>query len=426
MLPVRFINISKNVMILMRYCIFILLLSVLPTYTEAAVVAKKITVVFRYDDPSAKTSMDIEARLIEAFRQHNMCCTFAVVPFVCADDVHDPEPQEILPLPPSKIEVFSKAMHEGILEIAQHGYSHQTNGLQAEGYSEFAGLGYETQLQRIEQGKKFLESEFGLPITIFVPPWNAYDANTIRALGQAGFECLSADADRIGYADALASLRFLPATCGIAEVQSAVITARLACDPAPLIVVLFHNYDFREVNGLKGTTTFDSFFQTLTWLSQQRDVGVCRMEDVEHVTMRRYLENQRILRMRLRLPATLGVYVYPLIFLSEDGVRNLRPRCVLLLVTFYVSVVLAVGVLSYLTATIVLARTSVFISRLLLFLGPLFLIGGSVWTFHDGQYGEKGLMAIVGVLGYCVGTMAASLSRRCRVRVWNYAARLEG
>jgi len=174
------------------HAIVLLLMALWPTWCRADIAPKAITVVFRYDDPSAKTNTDIEGQLIAAFRQYNMCCTFAVIPFVVRD-VHDPKPQEYLPLPEERAQLFAGAAREGVLEIAQHGYSHQTNGLQAEGYSEFAGLKYEEQVQKIKKGKEFLEQKLGMPVLTFVPPWNSYDVDTLRALEQTGFQCLSSN-----------------------------------------------------------------------------------------------------------------------------------------------------------------------------------------------------------------------------------------
>jgi hypothetical protein len=87
---------------------------------------QQITVVFRFDDPSARSGAEIEDKLIIGFRAHNMRCTFGVIPFVASGDCHDPRPQELIPLSIAKIEMLRQAAQEGVIEIAQHGYSHQT------------------------------------------------------------------------------------------------------------------------------------------------------------------------------------------------------------------------------------------------------------------------------------------------------------
>jgi hypothetical protein len=376
--------------------------------TEAVAGGTRVTVAFRYDDPAARTSSEIEAQLIEAFRQHNMCCTFAVIPFVCAGDSHDPAPQDCLPLPEKKGRLFADAVREGVLEVAQHGCFHQTNGLHSGKYSEFGGLDYESQWRKIERGKQFLETELGCCINTFVPPWDDYDTITLCAVGRAGFQCLSGAVYGVGPVDATSSLRFAPVTCGISTLQSAVLVARRLHDPAPIIVVLFHAGDFREVDEARGIITLNEFHKILVWLSAQQDVNVRRLGDIGDVSGQRYLENQRLLRTRLRLPAVLRSCLYPSIYLSEGGIRSLRLRCVLLLGAFYGTILLVAGLVSYVMGKLL----PVFASRPLLPLGLLLLVGGSVWAFPAGHFGERTLVALSTVLGFCGGALAARLLHR--------------
>lgn len=381
---------------------------------------KQITVVFRFDDPSAITCIEIEDKLITAFRKYNVCCTFGVIPFVSAGDCHDPALQELLPLTPAKVEMLHQAVQEGVLEIALHGYSHQTNGLRRNGYSEFAGLDYEEQFKRIKQGKQFLEEKLLTPVAIFIPPWNSYDSNTVKALEQLEFQCLSADTN--GVVNSSSSLGFLPATCSIWQLDDAIASARKSPDPVPLIVVLFHEFDFREISQSRGVVTFVRFIETLQWLSQQQDVSIVPMSEISNAASRRYLANQR-LRTSLRLlpttlPTTLRGHWYPLVFLSEEGVRNVRHRqCpVLRLVAFYGGLVLVVGIVSFLAAGVVFVRMPVLVSRLLLLSGPVLLACSLVWAFHDGQFGGRIRMAVavLGVAAYCAGTWGLLLWHRHR------------
>jgi peptidoglycan/xylan/chitin deacetylase (PgdA/CDA1 family) len=38
------------------------------------------------------------------------------------------------------------------------------------------------QLDRLIEGKRYLEGILGAPVTTFMPPWNRYDRNTLKAL----------------------------------------------------------------------------------------------------------------------------------------------------------------------------------------------------------------------------------------------------
>jgi peptidoglycan/xylan/chitin deacetylase (PgdA/CDA1 family) len=403
--------------------VLVVLSALLPPAVEAGEAGKGITVVIRYDDPSATSSTETETKLIDAFRRYNMCCTFAVIPFVCAGDPRNPRPQACLPLPEEKAQLFTLAAREGVIEVAQHGYSHQTNQLHPKEHSEFAGLGYDEQLQKIEEGKGLLERELGLSVLTFVPPWNSYDAETVRAIEQAGFQCLSAYGT--GTVGPASPLRFLPVTCGIREIRDAVSVARTLSDPTPVVVVLFHGYDFREVSSARGVMAFDDFERTLAWLSRQADIDVRPTAAIQGMDRSRYVGNQRILRTRELLPVWLCGGLPASVYLSEQAARHMRPRCILLLAEFYGGVLSAAAILTFILAAVFFPRMPGMMSRLALLSGPPLLIGGSVWTFHDGQFGARGLLAVGCILGYCVGTWVACLSRRRRARVWNRPAQLE-
>jgi|GEM_PF-1021618 len=73
------------------------------------------------------------------------------------------------------------------INIAQKGYTHKDNGLG----SEFRGLSYAAQLDRISAGREILEKAFGQRITEFIPPFNSADENTIRALASLNYTVYS-------------------------------------------------------------------------------------------------------------------------------------------------------------------------------------------------------------------------------------------
>src|SRR4051794_37063630 len=100
--------------------------------------AEPVRVVFRYDDCSARSSLDLERRFVRAFADCGAQVTLGVIPFVCERDFHDRRPQRTLPLSAEKVGVLRQAVADGHVEIALHGYSHQRwSAAQA---SELAGL----------------------------------------------------------------------------------------------------------------------------------------------------------------------------------------------------------------------------------------------------------------------------------------------
>jgi peptidoglycan/xylan/chitin deacetylase (PgdA/CDA1 family) len=241
----------------------------------ATAAERPILIAFRYDDYSAVSPTAVEARIIDMFRGNGLCCTFAVIPFVCAGDFHDNSPQAVVPLPEAKAALLRQAMREGTVEVAQHGWSHQTLQGKALGYTEFAGVGYGVQERLIADGKRHLERLLGTRIDIFVPPWDSYDAGTVQAIDRLGFGILSARA-RIAAADNHTRLKFLPQTCGLSDLRAAVEAARrlpgIQPGTQPVIVVLFHPFDFIEADGKRGVMSCGELAGLLRWVKAQKDL----------------------------------------------------------------------------------------------------------------------------------------------------------
>jgi peptidoglycan/xylan/chitin deacetylase (PgdA/CDA1 family) len=218
--------------------------------------------------------------VIEALRKHGMRCTFGVIPFACARDCHSNDPQELVPLS-KKASALAYAVEEGVLEVAQHGYSHQTvrsklAGAQR-GCTEFYGVDYDSQLEKLSKGQTHLEETLGTKVSTFIPPWNSYDCNTLRALESLGFRCISAGYDG---ADESTSLKFLPYTAVISHLRNAVRAARNLSDTECIIVVQMHAFDFAEIDTKRSQTTYGGFEEILSWLAAQTDVEVRSISQV--------------------------------------------------------------------------------------------------------------------------------------------------
>ncbi len=89
---------------------------------------------------------------------------------------------------------YIKALHGQGYTIAMHGYKHVFEC----GHSEFAGLPYEKQLEKIQKGKAVLE-EHGIETDVFFAPAHNYDDNTLRALSACGFKYMSDGLSRKPY-----------------------------------------------------------------------------------------------------------------------------------------------------------------------------------------------------------------------------------
>ena len=227
---------------------------------------KTIYVIFRLDDIGTGSQTDIELEIMDLFRDYGASITFGVISF--SDDAASHPDLTI-----EKAQILKQGLNEGILDIALHGYSHQENN---EG-SEFAGLDYDSQLQRLADAKSFLEGMIDAPVTTFVPPWNTYDQNTLLALDSLGFSTISA---KMGEeVISTSSLKFLPFTSRLSGLRDSVQAARESTYKQPVIVVLFHEYDFKEISKERGVFSFQEFSELLNWLHSQEDVRILSINE---------------------------------------------------------------------------------------------------------------------------------------------------
>lgn len=275
--------------------------------------AKRIDIVFRLDDYSARSSLDMELKVIDLFRKNKASITFGAIPCLCARNVYDPTPQEGLCLGETKGEVLKTAAAEGVVEVALHGYAHQTNNVKR--HAEFAGLDYRRQVEKIAAGRALLEKLTGARITTFIPPWNQYDGDTVRALEELGFANISASLSQEAIAGS--RLRFLPETCGLLHLRRAFSAAKKSPAPQPVIAVAFHLFEILEVDRERGRITFGELSELVNWLGQAADVRLMSVDRattaIQDFSAERFLLNRR-LRSRWRIlpvgwrPASYGLY----------------------------------------------------------------------------------------------------------------------
>lgn len=253
---------------------------------------KSIDVIFRYDDYSADSNTNVEKNLIEIFRKNKMPITFSVIPDVVAGNPEDQAKQSMHALPLEKAEILKSARNEGIVNIAIHGYSHQT--IRQRPFSEFGGLDYHSQLARLKSGKMYIEWMVGAPVTIFVPPWNRFDRNTLLAMQILGFTTISANTDKeaidglkpdllpIPCSPLKKCILSIPATCSIYFMKDCILAAIQSSYQQPTIVVLVHSYDFIEDNPEKGFTSLQDFSELLHWLQEQPNIRVIPMSSLNY------------------------------------------------------------------------------------------------------------------------------------------------
>ena len=206
----------------MKRCIFVILLSL------QCLIVQAVNVVFRFDDFRLCPDT-LQEQLLETFVRHKIPISLAVIP--CSDD-------KLFFTEGSYLAQLKGATETGLIEIAQHGLNHRFIGFGGE----FAGISFQRQMDMLSKGKHLLDSLF-MPIITFVPPWNSYDDNTLRALELLGFECMSS-CMTIGQPLSSAKLQYYPET--IDHPNKLINAIKDNKNRNGIIILMFHDYDFDD------------------------------------------------------------------------------------------------------------------------------------------------------------------------------------
>ncbi len=149
---------------------------------------KTMQCMIRMDDISADMNWDKFNQVRNIFEKYQILPLLGVVPDNKDAKLSIQPPQE-------KFWEQLKELQQKGWGIAQHGTYHkyvtQNQGmLRLKNASEFAGLSYEEQLEKIRLGQQILE-EHGVFSDIFMAPGHTFDKNTIKALYTLGFHTVT-------------------------------------------------------------------------------------------------------------------------------------------------------------------------------------------------------------------------------------------
>jgi peptidoglycan/xylan/chitin deacetylase (PgdA/CDA1 family) len=390
----------------------------------------QITIVFRYDDYSSRSATDLERHIIATFQKYGVCCTFGIIPFVKAVNYLDVQPQAGLPLTTAKAEMARSAIQAGAMDPAQHGYSHQTLQSQPGGcHTSYAGLNYDSQLYKIRTGKVFLDEMLHTKITTFIPPFNSYDPNTLRALEKLDFQCLSANLS--GETVTTTTLKILPATCTLAQIREVIHYAREIIDYHPMICVLFHQYDFvgtqNTIEAEKSVhkISLQEFGDLLSWITSQNDLQIRSISqllaDNVDLSMERFRNNKYYLELfHLKpswWPPHYGIYLPDAIAsdLSPShiftNISALRIKNILYLCSFYFLLLLIIFTATYLLSRLAFALSGKLdkICEVLSFIIGCAII---VYLLLGKRIEYQKIRLMVGALGVSLGAWSAGYKRK--------------
>jgi predicted deacetylase len=149
---------------------------------------------FRMDDVTPTMNWEKFTALLALFRRFEVKPLLGIVP-----DNRDPK-LRVKPPRPDFWKAIQALAQRGEVEIAQHGYQHILSshgdtalinsryGLRTR--SEFAGLSYDEQIDKIRNGRTFLQGH-GIETSSWMAPNHSFDRTTLRALKDSGFTALT-------------------------------------------------------------------------------------------------------------------------------------------------------------------------------------------------------------------------------------------
>lgn len=375
----------------------------------------RVTVVFRYDDYSSRSDTTPEQRIFRTFEKYHARISVGVVPSICAVSCELPIQQCTVPLTAKKAEILRGAVKAGAAEVVQHGYCHRNLGRSKTNprglYTEFVGRTFADQMKCIADGRREIENAVGVRVGTFIPPWNNYDPNTLRALERLGFTTISAGTN--GPATESCKLKFVPKTTEITQVRRAVQSARRMPDSDAVIVVQIHPYDFTEVDKYKGVTTLPKLDETMAWLASQKDVRISSMgqlaESDASLGVQRLLDNRAYQDPHPGLPDFMG-YRPGDAYISSQAVRRMMSRLRALAVAFYFAVFLLSAAGFYIGAQVI-SRLGAY--RSVKYFGAAAILLYAAYAFGELEFGYPGITGTAVGLGAYIGLLSAlAFSRR--------------
>lgn len=138
----------------------------------------------RLDDITPDMDWEKFERLAALFEQYQIHPVIGVVPDNRDETLHIQEP---------RADFWERilALKDKGWVIAQHGFQHvyvnrKSGLLGVNPFSEFAGLSYQEQYQKLRNGQEILRQK-GISSTMFMAPGHTFDRKTLKALRKLGF-----------------------------------------------------------------------------------------------------------------------------------------------------------------------------------------------------------------------------------------------
>jgi peptidoglycan/xylan/chitin deacetylase (PgdA/CDA1 family) len=210
----------------MKKIILILLVFLSPnTFSE------NIKIVFRYDDFILQND-SISEQIVHVFQKHNIPLVLGIIPCDSSENFVQASKYPF-------INTLKQGLANGSLEMALHGYNH----LKLSNNGEFGNVPLSEQYRRMMLGKHYLDSVFHQKTTTFIPPWNAYDGNTLEVMDKLGIKVISS-ALTINQPCTNEKIDYFPHTIGHPQLLIPILESNKY--RSGIIVLMFHQYDINN------------------------------------------------------------------------------------------------------------------------------------------------------------------------------------
>lgn len=245
----------------------------------------------RDEDARVQLGIEFEHRLFELFQSNNAQLVVGVVPFPSATapslvrNPKDANPnRDWLSRPDDPwVLLLRRYVEAGAVEPALHGYTHDQRTPPGHRPGEFATQSADWQLSSLREGRDAMSAALSRPIRVFVPPWNAWDAATSRALLELGFEWCSADFHHGNPADN--ALRSIP-QCA-ADPAAVLPMLELEQPDGTVVVLTTHPFDFDDADGQRYFGDLQKLLAAIEADPVWRCVGFMELPDPTTVTNER-------------------------------------------------------------------------------------------------------------------------------------------
>jgi len=364
--------------------------------------ASEVFLVFRYDDYSSESSLLIEREILDMLDRYEMSCSFGIIPY--SIEPGNSGEKEIFPIKNSKITLIKEYVREGSINIGIHGFLHITTN-NTESKTEFAGVPYKEQFDKIRASKNLLDSLFETKIISFIPPWNSYDEHTLNALKTLSFLNVSADNGQGDYNER--QFNFIPFTAYFSDIKKILEYRKIPIhNNLSVMVLMIHDYDFREIDSTSGIIDIPEFRKVIDRIVQM-GWNIVSIDQAVEMINRFDIGHYKLNRLKLNLLNHFPGYMKNISMFEKFDVlddfylsNSQVAKILILLLLYYLLILILIGeVFAFILRKMHINKRFIFP---LIFVLCFSIVSLSFYFLYDdhslGRHECMGLMIIAGAM----------------------------